>query len=118
MRDYATTAKPQIGSQASAGSGSNFDDYAQIKGMLPDNVDRQKFLELATVNDSTVIRKPYSSSFRGETATHMSIDFADMYYKMSDDDRKAMKDMNKSLYMVSSVAYGKKYVIMVESDSV
>lgn len=118
MRDYVVTTKPAIGSQASAGSGSSFDDYALIKGLLPDNVDRQKFLELATVNDSTVIRKPYSSSFNGEIATHMSIDFADMSYKMSDDDRKAMTDMNKSLYMVSSVAYGKKYVIMVESDSV
>src|SRR5690606_15150996 len=65
MRDYVVTTKPAIGSQASAGSGSSFDDYALIKGLLPDNVDRQKFLELATVNDSTVIRKPYSSSFNG-----------------------------------------------------
>ncbi|PRD45482.1 hypothetical protein [Sphingobacterium haloxyli] len=118
MRDYIVAAKPAIGSQASAGSGSSFDDYALIKGILPDNVDRQKFLALATVNDSTVIRKPYSSSFNGEIATHMNIDFTDMADKMSDDDRKAMQAMNKSLYMVSSVAYGKKYVIMVESDSV
>ncbi|HLT88221.1 MAG TPA: hypothetical protein VKZ57_11570 [Sphingobacterium sp.] len=69
MRDYAASAKPNIGSQALAGSGSSFDDYAMIKGLLPDNVDRQKFLELATVNDSTVIRKPHSSMFDGEIAT-------------------------------------------------
>lgn len=118
MQDYIVAAKPAIGSQASAGSGSSFDDYALIKGILPDNVDRQKFLALATVNDSTVIRKPYSSSFNGEIAVHMNIDFTDMANKMSDDDRKAMQAMNKSLYMVASVAYGKKYVIMVESDSV
>ena len=118
MRNYAYSKKPNIGSYSLGGSGGRFDDYAQIKGMLPDNVDRQEFLRLASVNDSTVTRKPHTSMFTAETVTHMHIDFQGMAYKISDDDRQAMKDMNKSLYMVSSVAYGKKYVIMVESDSI
>lgn len=118
MKDYAVSAKPSIGTYASAGSGRSFDDYALIKSILPDNVDRRKFLELATVNDSTVIRKRFSSYFYGETAIHMYIDFSDMASKIGDDGRKALQAMGKSLYMVSSVAYGKKYAIMVESDSV
>ncbi|KGE12279.1 hypothetical protein DI53_3929 [Sphingobacterium deserti] len=117
MKDYATRNSKNRTSGFSSSS-ITFSDYAEIQRWIPNNVDTKRFLELATSQDSTVVRKPFTTLMQSEAILFdFYTDLTDFQPYFTVKYINELITLGRSPYFVHSVSYGKHYIIMAESDS-
>lgn len=117
MRNFAQKHHAVAQTNSYSFQRSTFTDYTEIKRWVPDNVDVANFLQLATVSDSTVIRKPTGVVLRSEAvAFSFTVDLVSVYEEMLPH-IDAIRATGQSPYIIADVSYGKHSIIMTESDS-
>ncbi|WP_133640733.1 hypothetical protein [Sphingobacterium paludis] len=117
MKDYAKRNAKNTTSGFNSSS-ITFSDYAEIQRWLPNNVDTKTFLKLATYQDSTVARKPFTSVLQSESIQFdFFTDLTDFQSYFTNPYVNDVIALGRSPYFVHLVSYGKHYIIMAESDS-